>query len=119
MPHIISCSFALERTLAGSGADRLLFSTGLRRMRLPGLLSHLGLLERIMLTPEDLTLDDMQRLVSKLASGGQLVFVLTMHSPSFAPGHMPYARDMAEVEALLARLDRFLAFSARSWTGLR
>lgn len=98
------------RTLAGSGADRLLFSTGLRRMRIPGLLSHLGLLERIMLTPEGLALDDMQRLVGKLASGGQLVFALTMHSPSFAPGHTPYARDMAEVDALLARLDGFLTF---------
>jgi hypothetical protein len=98
------------RTLAGSGADRLLFSSRLRRMRLPGLMSHLGLLERIMLTPEGLTLDDMKRLVGKLASGGQLVFALTMHSPSFAPGHTPYARDMAEVDALLGRLDGFLKF---------
>ncbi len=98
------------RTLAGSGADRFLFGTSMRQLRVPGLLSHLGLLERIMLTPEGLTLDDMRRLVRKLASGGQTVFALTMHSPSFAPGHTPYARDPAEVSALLARLDGFLAF---------
>ncbi len=98
------------RTLAGSGADRVLFGTRMRRLRVPGMLSHLGLLERIMLTPEGLALDDMRRLVRKLASGGQAVFALTMHSPSFAPGHTPYARDDAEVEALLARLDGFLTF---------
>ncbi|HEY0205156.1 MAG TPA: polysaccharide deacetylase family protein [Acetobacteraceae bacterium] len=98
------------RTLAGSGADRFLFSTQMRRLRVPGLLSHLGLLERIMLTPEGLLLDDMRRLVRELASAGQMVFALTMHSPSFAPGHTPYARDANEVEALLARLDGFLSF---------
>lgn len=98
------------RALAGSGADRFLFSTQMRRLRVPGLLSHLGLLERIMLTPEGLLLDDMRRLVRKLASWGQMVFALTMHSPSFAPGHTPYARDANEVEALLARLDGFLSF---------
>ena len=98
------------RTLAGSGADRFLFSTPMRRLRVPGMLSHLGLLERIMLTPEGVALDDMQRLVRKLASWGQAVFALTMHSPSFAPGHTPYARDADEVDALLARLDGFLDF---------
>ena len=98
------------RMLAGSGADRLLLSIRLHRLRVPGILSKLGLLERIMLTPEGVSSDDMRRLVVNLASDGQTMFVLTMHSPSFAPGRSPYARDEAEVEALLARLDNFLSF---------
>lgn len=98
------------RALAGSGADKLLFSAPLTRLHVPGLLSRLGLLERIMLTPEGRTLDEMRRLVRKLAAGGQVVFALTMHSPSFMTGRTPYARDPAEVDALLSWLDGFLAF---------
>lgn len=98
------------RRVAGSGADRLLFSAASQRRHIPGMLSHLGLLERIMLTPEGRTLDDMRRVVRKLAARGQSVFALTMHSPSFTPGRTPYARNPAEADALLDRLDQFLRF---------
>ena len=106
------------RAVAGRGTDRLLFSSTLRRLHGPGLLSRLGLLERIMLTPEGLTLDDMRRLVRNLAARGQKVFVMSMHSPSFTPGRTPYARDAAEVDALLARIDAFLAFFRAELDGI-
>lgn len=96
--------------VAKNGIARMIFSRNLQRSRVPGLLSHLGLLERIMLTPEGLTLEDMKRLVRKLVARGQAVFALTMHSPSFTPGRTPYARDPVEVDALLARLDAFCTF---------
>ena len=53
---------------------------------------------------------DMRRLARTLAAGGETVFVLSVHSPSFTPGRTPYARDTAGAEALLARLDGFLGF---------
>ena len=61
-------------------------------------------------TLKGVALEDMRRLARKLAASGQKVFVLGVHGPSFTPGRTPYARDPAEAEALLARLDGFLGF---------
>lgn len=99
-----------RRAAAGNAADRAASGKRAGGLHVPGLLSHLGLSERIMLTPEGVTLQDMRRLAGTLAAAGQKVFALTMHSPSFTPGRTPYARDPAETEALLARLDGFLEF---------
>ena len=81
-----------------------------RRLRLPGVLARLGLLERIALSPEGHTFEEMCRLVRFLMASGQDLFALCLHSPSVAPGHTPYVRDEAEQVAFLARLDRFLGW---------
>ena len=99
-----------SRAAAGGGTDRALSGTGPEGLHKPGSLSRSGLSRRAMLTPEGLTLQDMRRLARTLAAGGETVFVLSVHSPSFTPGRTPYARDTAGAEALLARLDGFLGF---------
>jgi hypothetical protein len=60
------------------------------RLRLPGIAARLGLLERIRLSPEGHTLDDMKRLTRAALADGQRFFMLTYHSSSLLPGATDY-----------------------------
>ncbi len=80
------------------------------RLRAPGILSRLGLLERSRLTPESVDLEEMKRLTRALVAQGQRVLHCAWHSPSLAPGHTPYVQTEADRTAFLARLDGYFAF---------
>lgn len=62
--------------------------------------SRLGLLERIALTPEGVTIEEGLRGIDRALELGLPVLVLSFHSPSLAPGHTPYVKDAAGVERL-------------------
>jgi hypothetical protein len=79
-------------------------------LRLAGILAGLGVVERIKLSPEGYSADEMMRLVRWLHARGERLFVLSLHSPSIEPGHTPYVRNAEELDALLRRLDEFLHF---------
>ena len=83
--------------------------TGMR-LRIPGILARLGLLERIRLTPEGNSLAELRRLTRSLLARGQRVFCLSYHSPSLAPGNTPYLRVEQDVIGFLATIDLFLKF---------
>jgi glycosyltransferase involved in cell wall biosynthesis len=89
-------------------SQRRLFARPFTRLRLPGLLSQARLLERLRLSPEGSTLEEMTRLVEGRLRQGARNLCLSFHSPSLAPGFTPYVRDAAEVEAFLERLDAIL-----------
>jgi len=80
------------------------------RLRLPGLLSRTGLLERLRLSPEGHSFDDLARQTRSALSRGERYFMLTYHSSSLLPGANSYVRDEAEREVFLAKLDRFFDF---------
>ena len=67
---------------------------------LAGALAKTGLLERIALTPEGVTLEEARRGVDIALDDGLPVLVLSFHSPSLAPGHTPYVRDEADLDRL-------------------
>jgi hypothetical protein len=71
-----------------------------RMPRLPGMLSRLGLLERIPLTPEGVTLEEAIRGIDVAIDEGLPVLVFSFHSPSLAPGHTPYVRSPDDVVRL-------------------
>lgn len=77
---------------------------GARLPRALGVLSRLGLLERIALTPEGVSSEEALRGIDIALGGGLPVLVLSFHSPTLAPGLTPYAADEAAVEALYAWL---------------
>ena len=79
-------------------------------LRLPGVLSRLGATERIMLSPETSTLEEMQRLTRQLVDRGLRVFTLSFHSPSLDVGHTPYVRSQRDLDAFLDRIARYLDF---------
>lgn len=79
-------------------------------LHLPGILARLHLLERIMLTPEGVSFDEMRKLVDCMLAEGERVFAFSLHSPSFMPGGTPYVRSAAERDAFLARIEQFLDY---------
>jgi hypothetical protein len=63
-----------------------------------GALSRLGLLERIPLTPEGVTLDEAIRGIDIAIDNGLPVLVFSFHSPSLSPGYSPYVRNDADLD---------------------
>lgn len=65
-----------------------------------GVLARAGLLERIPLTPEGVTAEEALRGVDIAIDDGLPILVFSFHSPSLAPGHTPYVRNEADLDAL-------------------
>lgn len=78
--------------------------------RLPGILSRLGAIDRLRLSPEGFTADDNAKLVRFLLARGLRVFVYSFHSPSVVPGCTPYVRTERDLEVFLDRCRRFYDF---------
>jgi hypothetical protein len=78
--------------------------------RIPGLLSHLGLLERIRLTPEGISLDEAKRMTLSLFQRDRRLFVLSYHSSTLLPGGSPYVATPDDLERFLAWLDGYMRF---------
>ncbi|WP_330660446.1 polysaccharide deacetylase family protein [Erythrobacter sp.] len=74
--------------------------------------SHSGLLERIALTPEGVNAEEALRGLDAALDAGLPLIVLSLHSPSLAPGHTPYVKspqDVAELHDWMRRIYARLA----------
>lgn len=74
--------------------------------KLTGLLSRVGLLERIALAPEGVTAEEALRGIDMALDDGLPLLVLSFHSPSLAVGHTPYVRSEVDLERLYDWLRR-------------
>lgn len=81
-----------------------------KKTHVGGVLARTGMLERIRLSPEVSTGDEMRRLTAALFNEGCAVFTLTYHSPSMAPGHTPYVRTAADLERFIAAVHDYCAW---------
>ncbi len=79
-------------------------------LHLPGLFARLRLLDRIVLTPEGVTLNEQKRLTRAMLRRGHRIFHLTYHSPSLLPGNTPYVRTEKDLRQFLDRIEGFLEF---------
>ncbi len=79
---------------------------------IPGILSRMRLVERARVTPEGTGLAELKRVLGALVRDGEQVVTLSYHSSTLLPGATAYARDEAERDALLDRLDATLTY----WT---
>jgi len=77
------------------------------QLHLPGILSRLGLLERIRLTPEGTNFAELKRLTDTLLAAGQNLFVFSYHSPSLVAGNTPYVRDEGELQRFLRLIEQY------------
>lgn len=84
---------------------------------LRGAMARLGLLDRIPLTPEGVSSAEAVRGIDAALADGLPVLVFSFHSPSLAPGHTPYVRSEADVDALYDWWRR--AFAHLSRRGVR
>ena len=73
----------------------------------PGFFARLGLLERITLTSEGISLQEMKRLSSSSFIPRPARF-LNYHSSSLLPGHTPYVRTMADRDHFVAWIEAYL-----------
>ena len=81
-----------------------------RRLRVPGIAAKLGLLERMRLSPEGHSLQDMIRQTRSALAAGARHFMLTYHSSTLLPGSTRYTRTTSERDAFLDVLDRYCRF---------
>lgn len=84
--------------------------------RLPslrGVLAKLGLLERIPLTPEGVSVEEAIRGIDIAIDDGLPVLVLSFHSPSLRPGNTPYVREDRDLDALYDWWRRVFAYLER------
>ena len=75
-----------------------------------GALARAGLIDRVTLTPEGITLGQMKALTRALLARGQRVFTMSFHSPSLEPGHTPYVTDARTRADFLRRIEGYLEF---------
>ena len=94
----------------GRQLDELAQGTLGRGARMGGILARTRALERIRLSPEGASGDELRRLTRSLRGGGCEVFSLTYHSPSMAPGHTPYVRNEADLEHFMATVHDYCAW---------
>jgi hypothetical protein len=80
------------------------------QLHIPGILARLRVVDRLRLSPEGYSLDEMKRLTRFLMMKGVRVFSISLHSPSAEPGNTPYVRTAAELEAFLHRLRDYFEF---------
>ncbi|RED49870.1 hypothetical protein DFP90_105242 [Aestuariispira insulae] len=98
-------SGAFPRRLSG------IFDAGWsRKIRIPSVLSVTGMVERIALTPEGMTVEDQKRLLLSMRRQGKQVFSLTYHSPSLSIGHTPYVQSRADLDRFLVAIREVLQF---------
>jgi len=78
--------------------------------RLRALLARVGLLERIPLTPEGLSVDEAIRGIDMALDDGLPLLVFSFHSPSLRPGHTPYVRNEDDLDRLYDWWRRVFAY---------
>jgi len=95
----------------------LLQKRNARRIRLPGIASRSGLLERIKLTPEGYSSHQLRHLSQCLAKQGCQYFGLTYHSPSLVPGNTSYVKTQQDLNHFLSSLDDYVNFFLNQFGG--
>ncbi len=80
------------------------------QLRTPGILSRLGAMERLMLTPEGYELGHLKRLTRALLARGTQVFSFSLHSPSLRPGCTPYVRTESDRREFLSTCRQYFDF---------
>ena len=94
----------------GRANEGLVDAKAAKALRLPGIFSRLGLLERARLSPEGFDLATQCRLLRAMSEQGTKVFTISYHSPSLEAGHTPYVRSAEELGIFLHAIDGVLRF---------
>ena len=91
----------------GPPVHRAASTRWLEPLRAVGVLARTGALNRIMLSPEVSTFEEMRALTETMLADGARTFALTLHSPSVKPGCTPYVRTAAQRDAFVTTIDRY------------
>lgn len=94
----------------GTPLYRLVNRKAFEASRLPGILSRLGVFERVRLSPEDYTLSELKRLSRNLIADGIRCLVFSFHSPSIQPGRTPYVKTEADLQNFLGKCEGYFEY---------
>jgi hypothetical protein len=89
---------------------RLISHPRVRRAHLVGVMSRLGIVNKVNLSPETSTLGELKAVTRRLFRSGIRTFSLTLHSPSVKPGCTPYVRTASELGQFLDRIAAYCDF---------
>ena len=81
-----------------------------KALKAPGILSRLGAVDRLMLSPEGFTPAEHIKLTRFLHKRGVRTFTWSFHSPSVVPGNTSYVKDEGELERFLASFRQYFDF---------
>jgi hypothetical protein len=95
---------------SGEPLHRLASAPVFRPFRAVGILARTGVLNKVMLSPEGNTLEEMKALTRALHADGLRTFSMTLHSPSLRPGCTRYVRTVQEREEFLKTIDKYCDF---------
>lgn len=87
-------------------------------LRVPGVLSRLGVVSRIRLSPEGFDLHALVRLTRFLFARGQRVFSLSYHSSTLRPGCTRYVQTAEQRAAFLGVMNNYFAWFLRDFGGV-
>jgi len=97
--------------LAGNNSQGLYeWSQHYKSLKMPAILSRLGVVDRLMLSPEGYTSAEHKLITKSLLKQGVRVFTWSFHSPSIEVGHTPYVRTEQELRIFLDKFRRFFDF---------
>jgi len=82
------------------------------RLRAAGMLHRCGVLQKIWLSPENSTGNEMITLAKSMIRKGAQVLNLFFHSPTLQPGLTPFVRNEADRLEFMGRIKIFLRFAA-------
>lgn len=85
-----------------------------RSLMLPAVLARLGILERITLSPEGQSYEDMVRLVEEQLNWNKSVFCISFHSSSLTPGGSPFVGSDQDVAELIDRTARLVDYLTKT-----
>lgn len=100
------------------GLYRIATMKGVRWARFPGILSRMGAVERLFLSPEGHSFHDLRRLTLALRDRGVATFTLSLHSPSIQPGCTMYVRSESERDQFLDTCRRYFRFFTHELGGV-
>jgi hypothetical protein len=89
---------------------RMISHAALSGTPLVGVMARLGVVNKVMLSPEVSTLAEMKALTTSLLQRGVRTFSLTIHSPSMSPGCTPYVRTTSDLGKFIDRLAAYCEF---------
>ena len=81
-----------------------------RAVRIPGALARGGILNRLRLTPEGISLGEAKSLTRTLYARGHRVFQVSFHSTSLVPGANPYVRSSDDLKPFRRWLSDYIDF---------
>lgn len=106
----VSVGFNRIRFEWAHSVHELLSSKPYSSFHLIGILNRLGMLQKIFLSPEQCSLEEMITLSKVFSYKKVPILVIMFHSTSISPGKTPYVRNKSELEQFYSKLDSYLDF---------